>query len=157
MSQEQPQKCRFCDATRSLETHHVVPKKYGGRDVGENTITVCESCHKSIEQIWDRRFYQQIGVRADMAPNQMFDRLKDLESLLNQTHSAVAGSYEFYDRRVEYAKTSEEEATFRAKRDVLLDLLEGDTYTGLLAIQELESELEETRRLIDYIDFEEGR
>jgi len=50
--------CRFCDMTekehqekhdQGLHAHHVLPRNAGGRDVHENLITVCISCHQTIE------------------------------------------------------------------------------------------------------------
>jgi hypothetical protein len=149
--------CRFCNATETLETHHVVPKKFGGQNTAENTITVCTGCHKVIERVWDRRFYQQIGVRADMTPNQLFDRLKDLQWTLRQVHGAVTGGYQWYETRVEYADSEQEAVVFRAKRDALLDLLEGEIHPPHYALEQLKSDVDDTQRLIDYLDFEEGR
>jgi len=41
--------CRFCEFDDNLHTHHVIPRKAGGSDSLENLITVCASCHKTIE------------------------------------------------------------------------------------------------------------
>lgn len=50
--------CRFCgiddddhrdEYGRGLHAHHVVPKRDGGPDRPENLITVCESCHRTLE------------------------------------------------------------------------------------------------------------
>ena len=50
--------CRFCgidddkhidEYDRGLSAHHIVPKSDGGRDAPENLITVCKSCHRTLE------------------------------------------------------------------------------------------------------------
>jgi len=41
--------CQFCESEENLHTHHIVPKKAGGSDSKENLITVCASCHNTIE------------------------------------------------------------------------------------------------------------
>lgn len=50
--------CRFCgigddehrdEYGRGLTAHHVIPEADGGRDHPDNLITVCESCHRTLE------------------------------------------------------------------------------------------------------------
>jgi hypothetical protein len=41
--------CRFCESDDNLHTHHIVPRSADGSDDLENLITVCASCHKTIE------------------------------------------------------------------------------------------------------------
>lgn len=50
--------CRFCGITnadhkeeqgRELSLHHIIKQKSGGSDDPENLITVCSSCHKTLE------------------------------------------------------------------------------------------------------------
>lgn len=42
-------KCRFCETEENLHTHHIIPRSAGGSDDKENLITVCQSCHNTIE------------------------------------------------------------------------------------------------------------
>lgn len=37
--------CRLCGATDNLECHHIMPTRYGGRNMIENGITLCVPCH----------------------------------------------------------------------------------------------------------------
>jgi len=55
--------CLFCGETRKvvLETHHVVPRRYGGSDASENLITVCSNCHSVLESVYDDNFYGRLG------------------------------------------------------------------------------------------------
>jgi len=50
--------CRFCGTTndehleqhgRGLEAHHILPRADGGPDTPANLITVCVSCHRTLE------------------------------------------------------------------------------------------------------------
>jgi hypothetical protein len=41
--------CQHCGKKDKLEIHHLIPRRKGGLDVLENTLTVCRKCHKTIE------------------------------------------------------------------------------------------------------------
>lgn len=41
--------CRVCDAKEDLTLHHIVPLMAGGTNGEYNYMTLCRSCHKSIE------------------------------------------------------------------------------------------------------------
>lgn len=50
--------CRFCEMTdeehreeydRGLEVHHVIPRADGGDDTSTNLLTLCISCHRTLE------------------------------------------------------------------------------------------------------------
>ena len=38
--------CRFCGRNFDLEGHHVLPVMYYGKDIIENIVTLCYTCHK---------------------------------------------------------------------------------------------------------------
>lgn len=155
--------CLFCDATDDLEEHHVVPRKFGGTDDESNLITVCSSCHKKIERTWDRRFYEQLGVRADMTSNMMFDALKEIRFTLQRTKAAVEGAYSFYDRQLEsagdttvddYGGTVTRRQVIVIKREAYRELLEGDWYEGVIPLEDLQHLDEYSYRVLE--GFEEG-
>ena len=54
--------CYFCDETEVLERHHVVPRRHGGSDREENLVTLCPTCHRKIEKLYNKRFYTALGV-----------------------------------------------------------------------------------------------
>lgn len=56
--------CFICGDRRpnSYETHHVVPKRYGGSDDPENLVSLCSSCHSAIERLYDDGFYARLGL-----------------------------------------------------------------------------------------------
>jgi len=54
--------CYFCPARRDLEEHHVIPQRFGGSDGPENVVTVCSKCHKRLERLYDKSFYEWFGI-----------------------------------------------------------------------------------------------
>lgn len=45
-----------------LEQHHIVPRRFGGGDEDENLVQLCSNCHTSVERLYDKRFYDELGV-----------------------------------------------------------------------------------------------
>lgn len=63
--------CHFCDETEALERHHIVPRRFGGSDADGNLVTVCPTCHRKLERLYNKRFYDALGVeKADSGENQ---------------------------------------------------------------------------------------
>ena len=54
--------CHFCARQREIQAHHIVPQRFNGRDTRENLVGVCERCHKKLERLYDKRFYEQLGI-----------------------------------------------------------------------------------------------
>jgi len=52
--------CHFCDETEALDRHHIVPQRHGGSDDEENLVTVCPNCHRKLETLYDKRFYNEV-------------------------------------------------------------------------------------------------
>jgi len=48
-----------------LETHHIVPRRHGGGDESENLVDLCPSCHRAIEKLYDKRFYNALDVETE--------------------------------------------------------------------------------------------
>jgi len=46
-----------------MEQHHVLPRRFGGSDREENLVTLCGSCHRAVESIYDKRFWTTVGLR----------------------------------------------------------------------------------------------
>jgi hypothetical protein len=46
-----------------MEQHHVLPRRFGGSDREENLVTLCGSCHRAVEDIYDKRFWTSVGLR----------------------------------------------------------------------------------------------
>jgi len=56
--------CYFCahSDNAALEEHHVVPSRYNGSDDDKNMVKVCANCHRKLESLYDKRFYEKLGV-----------------------------------------------------------------------------------------------
>jgi hypothetical protein len=39
--------CSYCGSIKNLAMDHILPKKYGGKDTGENLVYACRSCNSS--------------------------------------------------------------------------------------------------------------
>ncbi len=42
-----PQSCCYCGSTEHLAADHIIARKQGGQDIGENLIWACRSCNSS--------------------------------------------------------------------------------------------------------------
>lgn len=81
-------RCRFCGVTeseyqenhdRGLHVHHIVPKAEGGRNTPENLITVCASCHQTLEQTHGKAMKRLKREHSDLREN-IEELLADAES-----------------------------------------------------------------------------
>lgn len=55
--------CYFCgEGTNVLETHHIVPQRHDGSDGTENLVDLCPTCHERLERLYNKRFYDALGV-----------------------------------------------------------------------------------------------
>lgn len=68
-------RCEICGKSKpnSLETHHVVPRRYGGSDQPENLVRLCASCHSAIEKIYDDAFYERLNIQSS--------KMRDLDEM----------------------------------------------------------------------------
>lgn len=57
--------CYFCPAESDLQTHHIVPQRKNGSDREENLVIVCADCHSNLEALYDKRFYERLGLSDD--------------------------------------------------------------------------------------------
>jgi hypothetical protein len=67
-------RCFICSKENPnvLETHHLIPRRYGGDDTSENTVTLCANCHAAVERLYSRRFFERLRerLRASTGANQ---------------------------------------------------------------------------------------
>jgi hypothetical protein len=54
--------CHFCPRRDSIEVHHIVPRRFDGSNRQENLVAVCERCHNKLETLYDKRFYEKLGI-----------------------------------------------------------------------------------------------
>ena len=41
-------RCQLCGSMQQLEVHHLVFRSHGGKDIDENLLTLCHSCHSAV-------------------------------------------------------------------------------------------------------------
>jgi hypothetical protein len=56
------EQCYFCPKRNGIEVHHIVPQRFNGTDTRENLVALCDRCHKKLEQLYDKRFYEKLGI-----------------------------------------------------------------------------------------------
>jgi len=54
--------CYFCDSTEDIEEHHILPQRFDGSDAETNTVDVCHDCHWKLERLYNKDFWEAIGV-----------------------------------------------------------------------------------------------
>lgn len=40
----------------------MIPQRFGGPDSDENIVRVCDRCHKKLERLYDKSFYEWFGI-----------------------------------------------------------------------------------------------
>lgn len=57
-----PRQCYICGFGQSglLDTHHIIPRRFGGTDANVNLVDLCPTCHRAIESIYDAAFWERI-------------------------------------------------------------------------------------------------
>lgn len=63
-------RCFICgeDNPNVLQTHHVVPRRFGGGDTRQNRATLCANCHEAIEKLYDNDFFVRLATNVDSCP-----------------------------------------------------------------------------------------
>lgn len=54
--------CYFCGSTVDIEEHHIVPQRFDGSDKASNTVDLCHDCHWKLERLYNKEFWEAIGV-----------------------------------------------------------------------------------------------
>jgi hypothetical protein len=84
-------RCYICgeDNPNVLQTHHIIPRRYGGEDRPQNLVRLCANCHQAIESIYDDLFFDRVvswGQEWDEAGQTLRDAVSSfIENELNVT------------------------------------------------------------------------
>ena len=80
-----------------MEEHHILPRRFGGRDTDENLVTLCASCHRAVESIYDKQFWSAVGLRPSDG-EETVEEFVERRLSINQSHGPVpkARLYEQY-------------------------------------------------------------
>lgn len=54
--------CYFCGSEGPIETHHIAPQQFDGSDDESNLVDLCPTCHERLERLYDKSFYQELGL-----------------------------------------------------------------------------------------------
>jgi len=54
--------CYFCESTKNIEEHHIVPQRFDGSDEPTNIVDLCHSCHWKLERLYNKEFWEVIGI-----------------------------------------------------------------------------------------------
>jgi len=95
--------CQVCGHhfPKSMNCHHLIPRRYGGSDDDDNVVILCANCHTAIEQLYNRSFWE----KARSIPDHKFNDLDSQnigrpEKLGSELQSEVL---ELYEMGVSYA------------------------------------------------------
>lgn len=55
--------CYFCESTENIEEHHIVPQRFSGSDARGNLVELCHDCHWKLERLYNKDFWEAIGVK----------------------------------------------------------------------------------------------
>jgi len=99
--------CRFCGTTneehreehgRGLHAHHIIPDGDGGPDSMRNLITVCQSCHRTLESTHARAISQ---LREEPVPRAE-DRLNAVRGQIDDALSHARSEFKQATEEAEY-------------------------------------------------------
>jgi len=82
------ERCHFCPKQRDIEAHHIVPQRFNGSDARENLVGVCDRCHKKLETLYDKRFYERLGIDDETG-----ERQQHFECFVCDDRAEVAMTY----------------------------------------------------------------
>lgn len=89
--------CQFCEMTNKeheeeygigIEVHHVVPQKADGSDKKDNLLTVCRSCHATLEKT-------QGNLLKRLYNNNAKDEVEELEKEVERLEEELEDRYTF--------------------------------------------------------------
>ena len=79
--------CRRCNNKKDLDVHHIIKRKDGGTDDLSNLLSLCRSCHKTVDGRYfttqERKCTVTLSKKIDMAM-----RLRAIKN--NETFSHLA-------------------------------------------------------------------
>jgi len=61
VTQHPRQNCYFCGSEGPIETHHIIPRRHGGGDDESNLVDICPNCHRRLETLYNKRFYEFVS------------------------------------------------------------------------------------------------
>ena len=86
--------CYICGRGHSdiLERHHIVPRRFGGSDGADNLVDLCPSCHRSLEKLYGKRFYDTLGVSSESDTVQKVSGLCEFDNCQADAEHLIGGA-----------------------------------------------------------------
>jgi len=108
-------RCQICGDVRprSLEEHHILPRRFGGSDHEDNLVTLCASCHRALESIYDKQFWTAVGLRPSDGSNTVAEFV-DRRLSLDESYGPTPKS-EVYQWYADWCQAGEIEPVSRHK------------------------------------------
>lgn len=82
--------CYFCGAWKT-EEHHIIPQRFDGPDSPTNTVEVCSECHKKLERLYDKKFYEYFGIKDEDGKRRFHTACSHHDCLEQSTHRCKNG------------------------------------------------------------------
>jgi len=89
--------CRFCGMTeeehheeyqRSLDIHHIIPRRCDGSNNPENLIAVCVTCHRTLESTQANAIERLDERKQGAVSEEKYESLKEKVNTLRERHDA---------------------------------------------------------------------
>lgn len=101
--------CRFCGVSddqhreehgNGLDVHHIIPRRVGGSNVLRNLISVCRSCHQTLESTQGDAIAQMkdAGIVADKSIEEENERLRKENNRLEKSLESAVKSIHMLER-----------------------------------------------------------
>lgn len=99
--------CRFCETTedehqdeygRGLHAHHLIKSRDGGLDHPDNLITVCETCHKILENTQADALSRIKGEHTEEVKERYQRRIDALEADLRKERNSETEMFGWFDQ-----------------------------------------------------------
>lgn len=101
-------RCRFCGTTqeqhkeeygRGLHAHHIIKDNDGGIDSPRNLITVCRSCHNTLEKTQADALSRIKEKHTERIRADFEDRIQQLEASLEEQRRETEEVYSWFEER----------------------------------------------------------
>jgi hypothetical protein len=132
------QRCYFCGSEGPIETHHIVPKRFDGTDSEENLVDLCANCHRRLESLYNKRFYEKMsvlrGAKAEIKYN-----VDEIKKEVDEFCSSKENKKDIIDWVSNWTNHNEEESQL-----IVNDMIDkgwlAQTENGVVQVYEIERE-----------------
>jgi hypothetical protein len=104
--------CQFCgvsdeahreEHTNGLDVHHIIPRSDGGSDSVRNLVSLCRSCHRTMESLHAQalgEIVQKQDCTADLAGvNEVFRQFREMQQALDEAQAKFQNGHPVFAER----------------------------------------------------------